>query len=153
MFEYNYGPAITAAIEQAHATQAATAPAPQAAARFVVGETYYARAIGDQNCIYVIKATKRTPKMLTFERNGKTRRAKININDRGEEYIMPNHWSMAPIFSASDVAQKEFERLAELEKERFYAYMRDRDNLHAQRLAELARFDLENFAARTGCHN
>jgi len=67
---------------------------------FEIGKKYFDTSACDHNCVFVIEITKRTAKTVTFLRNGKERRAKIHTDDHGE-YIIPYHYSMAPVFRAS----------------------------------------------------
>ena len=66
---------------------------------FEIGHKYYDTSACDHECVYVIEITKRTPKTVTFRRDGKERRAKIFTDSKGE-YIIPYHYSMAPVFRA-----------------------------------------------------
>lgn len=74
--------------------------------KFEIGKEYFDTSACDSNCIFVIKIIKRTDKTVTFERNGKTRRAKPFTDDRGE-YIIPERYSMAPVFRAEREFQPE----------------------------------------------
>ena len=67
--------------------------------RFEVGHTYYDQYACDHETLSVIKIVKRTPKMVVFERHGKTRRAKLYEDSNGE-YIVPDHYSMACVYRA-----------------------------------------------------
>lgn len=67
--------------------------------KFEIGKEYFDTSACDSNCVFVIKIVKRTDKTVTFERNGKTRRAKLFSDERGE-YIIPERYSMAPVFRA-----------------------------------------------------
>ncbi len=71
---------------------------------FEVGKEYFDTSACDSDCVYVIKITKRTEKTVTFSRNGKERRAKLFCDDRGE-YIIPDRYSMAPVFRAEREVQ------------------------------------------------
>ena len=46
--------------------------------KFEIGKEYFDRSACNHDCIFTIKIIKRTEKTVTFERNGKTRRAKLN---------------------------------------------------------------------------
>lgn len=73
-----------------------------------IGKTYYCRSIGDHNCIFTLKVVGRTAKMATFiDTFGHLRRSKIYIDDRGYEYLMPDHYSFAPVFRADDTEKLE----------------------------------------------
>lgn len=67
--------------------------------QFEIGHTYYDTWACDSDSISTIKIVARSAKMVTFERNGKTRRAKIYTDSHGE-YIMPDHYSMACVYRA-----------------------------------------------------
>lgn len=83
---------------------------------FEIGKKYFDTSACDHNCVFVIEIVKRTAKTVTYIRNGEKRRAKLFV-DRDGEYIMPDRYSMAPVFRASreyqpeepsDPAQSEF---------------------------------------------
>lgn len=67
--------------------------------KFEVGHVYFDQYACDHETLTTIKIIKRTAKTVTFERHGKTRRAKLYENADGE-YIMPDHYSMAPVYRA-----------------------------------------------------
>lgn len=67
--------------------------------QFEIGHTYYDTWACDSDSISTIKIVGRSAKMVTFERNGKTRRARIYTDSHGE-YIMPDHYSMACVYRA-----------------------------------------------------
>lgn len=67
--------------------------------QFENGHTYYDTWACDSDSISTIKIVGRTEKMVTFERAGKTRRAKIYTDSNGE-YIIPDHYSMACVYRA-----------------------------------------------------
>ena len=67
--------------------------------QFEIGKTYYDTWACDSDSISTIKIVGRSEKMVTFERNGKTRRAKI-LTDANGEYIIPDHYSMACVYRA-----------------------------------------------------
>lgn len=67
--------------------------------QFEIGKTYFDTWACDSDSISTIKIVGRSAKMVTFERNGKTRRARIYTDNRGE-YIMPDHYSMACVYRA-----------------------------------------------------
>ena len=67
--------------------------------QFEIGKTYFDTWACDTDTISTIKIVGRSEKMVTFERNGKTRRAKIYTDSHGE-YIMPDHYSMACVYRA-----------------------------------------------------
>jgi hypothetical protein len=67
--------------------------------KFEIGKTYYATWICDSDSISTIKIVGRSAKMVTFERWGETRRARIYTDSNGE-YITPDHYSMACVYRA-----------------------------------------------------
>lgn len=67
--------------------------------QFEIGHTYYDTWACDSDSISTIKILGRSAKMVTFERNGKTRRARIYTDANGE-YIIPDHYSMACVYRA-----------------------------------------------------
>lgn len=75
--------------------------------KFEIGKEYFDTSACDHNCIFTIKIVKRTEKTVTFERDGETRRTKLFSDERGE-YVIPDRYSMAPVFRAEyEVQQKE----------------------------------------------
>lgn len=70
----------------------------QAAARYVT------RSICDSNCFFELFVIKRTEKTATIQYNGEIRRTKIKTDCSGIEYLRPDDYSMAPIFSAERAA-------------------------------------------------
>ena len=80
--------------------------------KFEIGKEYFDRSACNHDCIFTIKIIKRTEKTVTFERNGKTRRAKLFFDERGE-YIIPERYSMAPVFRAENEVQPEEEPTVE----------------------------------------
>ena len=65
--------------------------------------TLYARSLGDHNCIFDIKVFGRTAKTADIlDIYGNRRKAKIYVDDNGDEYLMPERYSMAPIFRAGN---------------------------------------------------
>lgn len=67
--------------------------------QFEIGHTYYDTWACDSDSISKIKIVGRSSHFVSFERNGKTRRAKIYTDSNGE-YIMPDHYSMACVYRA-----------------------------------------------------
>jgi hypothetical protein len=66
---------------------------------FTIGTTYYARSIGDHNCITTLTVAKRTAKTITTTAG---KRLFVTEYD-GEEQVFPNgHYSMAQIVGAND---------------------------------------------------
>ncbi len=68
--------------------------------KFEEGKTYYSRSICDHECIFTIEVVKRTAKTLTYMYEGKQRRSNIKLDEKGNEYIKPDTYSMAPVFRA-----------------------------------------------------
>ena len=69
-------------------------------ANFEIGKTYFTRSICDNNMIFKVKITKRTEKTVTIE-GYRNKRCKIHIAADGDEFILPESYSMAPRFCAS----------------------------------------------------
>lgn len=67
--------------------------------KFEVGHTYFDQYACDHETLSTIKIVKRTAKTVTFERHGKTRRAKL-YEDCNGEYFIPDHYSMACVYRA-----------------------------------------------------
>lgn len=68
-------------------------------ATFEIGKKYFTTSACDHNCVFVVEIVKRTAKTVTFRRDGQERRAKI-YTDHDGEYIIPERYSMAPVFRA-----------------------------------------------------
>ena len=69
-------------------------------ANFEIGKTYYTRSLCDNNMIFKVKVTKRTEKTVTIE-GYRNKRCKVHIDKDGDEFIVPESYSMAPTFRAS----------------------------------------------------
>ena len=70
--------------------------------KMMANTTYYSRSIGDYNCVFNIKVlsrTEKTAKIIDFY--GNERRAKIYTDEHGMEFIMPEKYSLAPVFRAN----------------------------------------------------
>lgn len=67
--------------------------------KFEIGHTYFDTWACDSDSISTIKIVGRSAQYVTFERAGKTRRAKI-YTDASGEYIMPDRYSMACVYRA-----------------------------------------------------
>ena len=67
--------------------------------QFEIGKKYFDTSACDHNCVFVVEIVKRTAKTVTFRRDGQERRAKIYADQNGE-YIVPERYSMAPVFRA-----------------------------------------------------
>jgi hypothetical protein len=63
-------------------------------------QTLKCRSIGDSDCIFKLNVTDRKGNFATIEENGKTRRTKVYLDMDGNEYLMPEKYSFAPIFRA-----------------------------------------------------
>ena len=53
--------------------------------KFEIGKEYFDRSACNYDCIFTIKIIKRTEKTVTFERHGKTRRAKLFCDDQRQQ--------------------------------------------------------------------
>lgn len=73
---------------------------------FEIGKKYYDTSACDSNCVFVIEIVKRTEKTVTFKRDGEQRRAKLFVDKEGE-YIIPERYSIAPVFRATREYQPE----------------------------------------------
>jgi len=70
-------------------------------ARFEIGKTYQTRSICDHECIYEVVVVSRTERTVTIKSAVWNKRCKVQVDDNGDEWIMPEHYSMAPVFRAS----------------------------------------------------
>lgn len=68
--------------------------------KFEVGKTYGTTAVGDHNLMYKVTVTKRTDKTVTIVGDS-NKRCKILIDNNGNEFIMPERYSFAPVFRAT----------------------------------------------------
>ena len=68
--------------------------------QFEIGHSYYCTSACDHDCVFIVTIVKRTAKMVVFEQDGKQRRAKLLCDAEGE-YIIPAHYSMAPVYRAT----------------------------------------------------
>ena len=59
-----------------------------------------ARSICDYNCIFELTVIERKGNWATIKRDGMTKRTKIYTDSDGNEYLMPEKYSMAPMFRA-----------------------------------------------------
>lgn len=66
---------------------------------FEIGNEYIAHSACDHDCIFKIRVTGRTEKTVAYLYEGKLRRSKI-LTDQDGEFIMPDRYSMAPVFRA-----------------------------------------------------
>lgn len=68
--------------------------------KFEVGSTYYARSAYNHECVFLMKVLSRTEKSLKVWLSGEgEKRVMLRMADSGE-YVMPWHYSMAPVFRA-----------------------------------------------------
>lgn len=66
--------------------------------KFEVGSVYYARSACNHDCVFLMKVLSRTDKSVKAEFSGEgVKRAMIRVSDSGE-WVMPWHYSMAPVF-------------------------------------------------------
>lgn len=82
--------------------------------KFEIGHTYFDTWACDSDSISTIKIVGRSAQFVTFERAGKTRRAKIYTDSRGE-YIIPDRYSMACVYRAERELLPEPETVQEAE--------------------------------------
>jgi len=69
--------------------------------KFEIGKTYTCPSACNSDCIFKIEVISRTEKSLTYKYNGKVRRSKVNPDWNGKnEMVMPDRYSMAPVFKA-----------------------------------------------------
>ena len=71
---------------------------------FKVDGVYYCRSVGDHNCIFRAKITKRSDKSVWIESDLWKKRCAVKKDENGVEYFSPEHYSFAPIFRANKVA-------------------------------------------------
>ena len=70
------------------------------------GQTLTARSICDHSCIFTIEVLSRKGNFATIKDSGKVKRCKVRISYDGEEYLMPEVFSMAPMYKASNDLNK-----------------------------------------------
>ncbi len=68
--------------------------------KFEINEKYLAKSVCDRNCDFVIEVLSRTEKTVTYMYEGNKRRSKIKMDNSNNEFIVPDNYSMAPIFRA-----------------------------------------------------
>ncbi len=68
--------------------------------KFEINENYLARSVCDSNCNFTIKVLSRTDKTITYMYEGNKRRSKIQFDNENNEFIVPDNYSMAPVFRA-----------------------------------------------------
>lgn len=59
-----------------------------------------ARSIFDHNCIFRLTVLERKGNFATIEYEKTIRKTKIKVDYEGNEYLMPDRYSMAPMFKA-----------------------------------------------------
>ena len=73
---------------------------------FQIGETYYARSIGDSDCVFTWTVTARTARFVTFTVFGEERRVGVSTENpyvEGEVAYPLGRYSMAPMARADRV--------------------------------------------------
>jgi hypothetical protein len=58
------------------------------------------RSICDYNCIFELTVIERKGSFATVKFMGNTKRTKVLLDTEGNEYLMPEKYSMAPKFKA-----------------------------------------------------
>jgi hypothetical protein len=91
---------------------------------FEIGHTYFDTWACDSDSISTIKIVGRSTQYVTFERAGKTRRAKI-YTDASGEYIMPDRYSMACVYRAERELLPEPEQVEEAQPVTSYTVSAD----------------------------
>lgn len=91
---------------------------------FEIGHTYFDTWACDSDSISTIKIVGRSAQYVTFERAGKTRRAKIYTDSHGE-YIMPDRYSMACVYRAERELLPEAEKVEEAQPVTSYTVSAD----------------------------
>lgn len=92
--------------------------------KFEIGRTYFDTWACDSDSISTIKIVGRSAQYVTFERAGKTRRAKI-YTDAAGEYITPDRYSMACIYRAERELLPEPEKVEEIQPVTSYTVSAD----------------------------
>lgn len=76
--------------------------------KFEVGKRYFARSIGDHNCIWTFEVLKRTEKTITIkdiDGSYSTRSRRIDTDGK-REYVLPlGRYSFAPVLGADNIAE------------------------------------------------
>ena len=67
--------------------------------QFKEGFQYTARSACDHNCVFTITILSRTDKTVAYTQDNRTRRSKIHTDHNGE-FVIPDQYSMAPVFRA-----------------------------------------------------
>ena len=63
-------------------------------------QTLTAKSICDSECIFSLNVIERKGNFATVKFQGNTKRTKVYIDSDGNEYLMPEKYSMAPMFRA-----------------------------------------------------
>ena len=92
--------------------------------KFEIGHTYFDTWACDTDTISTIKIVSRSARYVTFERAGKTRRAKIHTDAHGE-YIMPDRYSMACVYRAERELLPEPEKVEEAQPATSYTVCKE----------------------------
>lgn len=58
------------------------------------------RSICDYDCIFKLQVIERKGNFATIKRDGNIKKVKIRIDIDGNEFLMPDNYSMAPMFKA-----------------------------------------------------
>lgn len=69
-------------------------------AKFETGKTYYARSVGDHDCIYKFEILKRTEKSVWVRVHGEIVRRAIEVHGSAEAFYPHGKYSMAAVISA-----------------------------------------------------
>lgn len=64
------------------------------------GQTLTARSICDYNCIYKLEVLSRKGAFAVIKWMNNEMRKKVLVDSDGREFIMPERYSMAPVFRA-----------------------------------------------------
>jgi len=73
--------------------------------KFITGNTYQTRSIGDYNCIIRMEVLSRTEKTIKTNALGKTKTLRIKMYN-GVEFVKPwGSYSMCPVITAEKLAQ------------------------------------------------
>lgn len=82
--------------------------------KFEVGQCYYARSIGDHNCIFAYLVIKRTEKTITLQDDfGEVHRCKVKLDNVAEYCLPKGNYSMAPVLHANSVLPGEGQNVEE----------------------------------------
>ena len=70
------------------------------AKKIEAGQTLTTRSICDYNCIYKLEVLSRKGAFAVIKWMNKEMRKKVLVDSDGCEFIMPERYSMAPVFTA-----------------------------------------------------